>query len=1831
METTRFLFPEGTSGGSATRNVFEPNPDGIPVIAKERRGQTSVPSLSQGASRAGSLPEWPSVPGAGDGKLAQYKHYDVQLDWSEGDIDTSVWAGDVQAYTRMFYARYGAGPPGQTPWRLGRGLKARFHDAKGSPQSGADTDTFMTKAHVEIQDKLKHTSLDLWQQFSSNPIEKVDLEAIKKWAMAMRPRSIHDLKPMLMLCQSLLRDVADVYSLQLDDAKVELENDVQEQLQAVQADHQNQAQALQRRVDALSALVDDPGQQPTGASAELERKLQGLQQQLQDKEEDLQAVAEQVRKSGGVPRTRDGAVIVPENAPPSRAGVNLLRSVTRMKTMARSFAAGRTSAGPSGGRPTAGSLQAGLATAEHHLPGFLAAHGFSSPTGALPHTAAVASTPSGTSADGHEIHRLNDGTEVLVIGRNPDGTPVFVLKDNPGQVVMRVDSAGRPVLAALPGGQPVMGVDARGQPVFAAQPPPAAAAPTGRLTAGGEEVYLLADGTEVMVVGQRADGSPIYARADDPTMVVAGVDASGAPVCVAREVVGTNADGSPVYGELPASALSSAPSGARERAGSGLRWAAAGGDGPCAGLERRVQADGTEVFVIGYAADGTEITVPVDTPLEWSESGAPMLAGVEIGAAQPAAGSRRTAAATRSLSRKASRRAAAPLVAGAMPDVAEVVRADGSVGFTAGRAPDGTVIEVAAEAVVGRLADGTPVFAEGTVVGFTEDGVAIVADGFGGTREDRHAGGMRMDSAAVAAAMTAGAARVQAARAAGYLPSATAFVTPEDEGGELRGEAAGRQVAHELLKRMGSTADVDTAARMAVRAVAAGSAAGALDAAPVLAVGCVALGAAGEVLGYVDEGLVARNFHGHKLCDMVEVDLTAADGSDAFATTAAAAVCAGAVLATCTATPLTADGDRAAAQLEAFVGVDGSVFVDRGAPGTEAAEQLTVLGALEDDSVVDRAGAAVAAVSDVKAVRVADVPADILPKLAACEQQAAPGAVCLPVDYAYAEDRDGGVLGQILADGRVVDAAGGCAGFVQPDGSVRSAEGVRVGSARRGVAVCGTNGKLAAVVSEQGYAKAVAGGAAGAAAAGAFEGELSADGVLRGSDGKVIGVAVARAPVPDAVVRDSAGVVVGAEGASGVVRTLSGTAVGYVGADGDIVSFPATTDDDDDGAAAALCAGWKLDQSVRALLDGDGRVLGTVPVRSESGAANGGATRHGVAGGAAAVGLDVMEGVREKLGLLWEGDGKVVGSCVTWVAAGMAVVSMAGKVLGDVGQDGTVVGKTGSILGTVDERGLLRHGPGCTPLGAVAAVTAVRDLVGTLTAVLTPDGAVLGVDLQPVAECHVSEDGTIWSTPEGGGDAGSGRGAVLGFAQGQPPPLGLLSAADGRSGVVQWHDQRARLEGGGWVGWWQSSGAGGVVDEGGAEVEAGLMFALPQDGPAEDLPQAVDMHGVFLGHVLPSRAVIGRDGVQVGVIMPDGTVLSGAHECIGHMHFGEAATHQTVLAVNGVPLGILQPDGTVVSVTTGKRAGLLTPSGRVLDSAGRFVGTARTARLEGLIREADGTVRDEDGTAVGRVAADGNIVITQPMSSGGGGGPYGAAAMEIIVEHKTIQACLDGAIPLAQLLSGDASDASATAGSMLDREPSLPQEPVSRTASHLRLLRGAARLVGLNATARRHALQAQLTRLEELRQDVVHKMNSKAVKDSLRELRKYRRPPRAAAQVVTATMVVCGEPSCAEWQAQALAGLQFPSHQNHVAQIWVSIAPLLATDLGARLGAVDGADTSNETAARLQAGQQLLQGMTEKEAKRASISVRLLYEFLQLLQEAHTRARELESLDRRDH
>jgi hypothetical protein len=151
-------------------------------------------------------------------------------------VDTSVWASDVQAYTRMYYARYGIGPPGATPWRLGRGLKPQ--KMLQTQQDGKDTDTFMTRAHIEIQEKLQHTSLDLWQQFSSSPIESVDLNTVKMWAEAMRPRSIHDLKPMLMLCQSLLKDLASVHKAEMLRMQEDMQRSLERQIEQIRVEHQ---------------------------------------------------------------------------------------------------------------------------------------------------------------------------------------------------------------------------------------------------------------------------------------------------------------------------------------------------------------------------------------------------------------------------------------------------------------------------------------------------------------------------------------------------------------------------------------------------------------------------------------------------------------------------------------------------------------------------------------------------------------------------------------------------------------------------------------------------------------------------------------------------------------------------------------------------------------------------------------------------------------------------------------------------------------------------------------------------------------------------------------------------------------------------------------------------------------------------------------------------------------------------------------------------------------------------------------------------------------------------------------------------------------------------------------------------------------------------------------------------------------------------------------------------------------------------------------------------------------------------------------------------------
>jgi hypothetical protein len=129
----------------------------------------------------------------------------------------------------------------------------------------------------------------------------------------------------------------------------------------------------------------------------------------------------------------------------------------------------------------------------------------------------------------------------------------------------------------------------------------------------------------------------------------------------------------------------------------------------------------------------------------------------------------------------------------------------------------------------------------------------------------------------------------------------------------------------------------------------------------------------------------------------------------------------------------------------------------------------------------------------------------------ACPAEQESVQVCLPPDFAYAIGPSGNVLGQVLADGRVIDSYGTSKAMLQPDGTVKTAKGVMVGAAARGMAIMDEEGHLVAVLNEQGFVKSVNGKA--------FVGDMDDKGLLTTIEGDVYGFAVGAAPQANAAVR----------------------------------------------------------------------------------------------------------------------------------------------------------------------------------------------------------------------------------------------------------------------------------------------------------------------------------------------------------------------------------------------------------------------------------------------------------------------------------------------------------------------------------------------------------------------------------------------------------------------------------------------------------------------------------------------------------------------------------------
>jgi hypothetical protein len=301
----------------------------------------------------------------------------------------------------------------------------------------------------------------------------------------------------------------------------------------------------------------------------------------------------------------------------------------------------------------------------------------------------------------------------------------------------------------------------------------------------------------------------------------------------------------------------------------------------------------------------------------------------------------------------------------------------------------------------------------------------------------------------------------------------------------------------------------------------------------------------------------------------------------------------------------------------------------------------------------------------------------------------------------------------------------------------------------------------------------------------------------------------------------------------------------------------------------------------------------------------------------------------------------------------------------------------------VDKNSML-YSPSGSVMGAVSSLCAVRSATGSLTGAITAGRTVVDTELKHVenAVCRGKE---VWS----------GNGALVGVVQGVAPPLLVLRvekppAGDARDGdaaqeagqqhaavaaTVEWSTLKVVADGGGDIGWWDTQRAC-VVDDGGSEVAWPTVSATEE--PCSELPQAVDKHGAFLGYVLTSKAVVDARGRQVGVVMPDGVVFDSQQTPVGEFNLGSMTPNRNVLGPNGKLLGLLQLDGRVVSLEDGATSGLVTPSGRILNDLGQFVGVALQLFMDGHTVGADGVVYNADGTAIDRVQKDGTVVMGDP-------------------------------------------------------------------------------------------------------------------------------------------------------------------------------------------------------------------------------------------------------------
>eukprot|EP00854_Cymbomonas_tetramitiformis_P000627 gene627-1058_t len=156
-------------------------------------GPTNDPegSASGKSSVGASIPPWKQNDPSASMK---YEHYEARVAWDTEDpsLDLSTWSGELR-HMRMYFCKHGPSPrtlhPSGEPVTWGTNTADLWNSVEGSVRAATADICFMPTGAGTCD------------------VQPMDVEDLSDWVSKLRPRSIHDFKPLLILCQSLLSDL----------------------------------------------------------------------------------------------------------------------------------------------------------------------------------------------------------------------------------------------------------------------------------------------------------------------------------------------------------------------------------------------------------------------------------------------------------------------------------------------------------------------------------------------------------------------------------------------------------------------------------------------------------------------------------------------------------------------------------------------------------------------------------------------------------------------------------------------------------------------------------------------------------------------------------------------------------------------------------------------------------------------------------------------------------------------------------------------------------------------------------------------------------------------------------------------------------------------------------------------------------------------------------------------------------------------------------------------------------------------------------------------------------------------------------------------------------------------------------------------------------------------------------------------------------------------------------------------------------------------------------------------------------------------------------------